>query len=50
MIESTKDLPAFTAAKFTFDKTNHNPYNKPVVLMQIKDNQLKVIESYAPKS
>jgi branched-chain amino acid transport system substrate-binding protein len=49
VIESTKDLPAFTC-RFTFDKTNHNPYNKPVVLMQIKDNQLKVIESYAPKS
>jgi branched-chain amino acid transport system substrate-binding protein len=49
VIESTKDLPAFTC-KFTFDKSTHNPYNKPVVMMQIKDNQLKVIESYAPKS
>jgi branched-chain amino acid transport system substrate-binding protein len=49
-IENTKDLPAFTAAKFTFDKSNHNPYNKPVLLIQIKDGQFKILESYAPKS
>jgi branched-chain amino acid transport system substrate-binding protein len=49
-IEGTKDLPVFTAAKFTFDKTNHNPYNKPVLLIQIKDGQFKILESYAPKS
>ena len=48
VIEATKDLPVFTAAKFTFDK-DHNPYNKPVVLIQIKDGKFKVLESYAPK-
>jgi branched-chain amino acid transport system substrate-binding protein len=48
VIEATKDLPVFTAAKFTFDR-EHNPYNKPVVLIQIKDGKLKVLESYAPK-
>ena len=50
VIENTKDLPVFTAAKFTFDKANHNPYNKPVLLIQIKDGQFKILESYAPKS
>ena len=49
-IENTKDLPVFTAAKFTFDKSNHNPYNKPVLLIEIKDGQFKILESYAPKS
>jgi len=49
-IEGTKDLPVFTAAKFTFDKANHNPYNKPVLLIEIKDGQFKILESYAPKS
>jgi branched-chain amino acid transport system substrate-binding protein len=49
-IENTKDLPVFTAAKFTYDKSNHNPYNKPVLLIQIKDGQFKILESYAPKS
>ena len=49
-IEATKDLPVFTTAKFTFDKTNHNPYNKPVLMLQIKDGKFKIIESYAPKS
>jgi branched-chain amino acid transport system substrate-binding protein len=49
-IENTKDLPVFTAAKFTFDKSNHNPYNKPVLLIEIKDGKFKILESYAPKS
>jgi len=48
-IENTKDLPVFTAAKFTFDKANHNPYNKPVLLIQIKDGQFKILGSYTPK-
>jgi branched-chain amino acid transport system substrate-binding protein len=47
VIEATKDLKAFTC-NFSFDK-DHNPYNKPVVLIQIKDGKLKVVESYAPK-
>jgi branched-chain amino acid transport system substrate-binding protein len=49
-IEATRELPVFTAAKFTFDRTNHNPLNKPVLLLQIKDGQFKILESYAPKS
>jgi branched-chain amino acid transport system substrate-binding protein len=49
-IEATKDLPVFTAAKFTFDKATHNPLNKPVILLQIKDGKFKYLESYAPKS
>jgi branched-chain amino acid transport system substrate-binding protein len=49
-IEATRELPVFTASKFTFDKTNHNPLNKPVLLLQIKDGQFKILESYAPKS
>ena len=48
-IENTKDLPVFTAAKFTFEKNTHNPYNKPVLLIQIKDGKFKILESYAPK-
>jgi len=49
-IENTKDLPVFTAAKFTFDKSNHNPFNKPVLLLEIKDGKFKFLASYAPKS
>jgi branched-chain amino acid transport system substrate-binding protein len=49
-IESTKDLPVFTAAKFTFEKGTHNPHNKPVLLIEIKDSKFKILESYAPKS
>jgi branched-chain amino acid transport system substrate-binding protein len=49
-IENTKDLPVFTAAKFTFDKSNHNPYNKPILLIQIKDGKFNILGSYAPKS
>jgi branched-chain amino acid transport system substrate-binding protein len=49
-IENTKDLPVFTAAKFTFEKDTHNPHNKPVLLIQIKDGKFKILESYAPKS
>jgi branched-chain amino acid transport system substrate-binding protein len=49
-IENTKDLPVFTASKFTFEKDTHNPYNKPVLLIEIKDGKFKILESYAPKS
>ena len=49
-IEATKDLPVFTASKFTFEKATHNPYNKPVLMLQIKDGKFKILESYAPKS
>jgi branched-chain amino acid transport system substrate-binding protein len=50
VIENTKDLPVFTAATFTFDKATHNPLNKPVLFIEIKDNKFKILESYAPKS
>jgi branched-chain amino acid transport system substrate-binding protein len=49
VIENTKDLPAFTC-RFTMDKSNHNPLNKPVVLMKITGSKFKVVESYAPKN
>jgi len=49
-IENTKDLPVFTAAKFNFEKNTHNPYNKPVLMIQIKDGKFKPLESWAPKS
>jgi len=49
-IENTKDLPVFTAPKFNFEKANHNPRNKPVLLIQIKDTKFHFLESYAPKS
>lgn len=48
-IENTKDLQVFTC-KFTMDKTNHNPLNKPVVLMKIAGSKFQVVESYAPKN
>ena len=49
VIENTKNLQVFTC-KFTVDKTNHNPLNKPVVLMQIKGSKFNVLESYAPSN
>ena len=48
-IENTKDLPVFTAPKFNFEKNTHNPYNKPVLMIQIKDGKFKPLESWAPK-
>jgi branched-chain amino acid transport system substrate-binding protein len=48
-IENTKELKVFTC-KFTYDKTNHNPLNKPVVLMKITGSKFQVVESYAPKN
>ena len=49
-IAATKNLPVFTAKSFTFDPATHNPLNKPVILIQIKDGKFKYLESYAPKS
>ena len=49
-IENTKNLPVFTASKFTFDKASHNPYNKPVLLIQIKDSKFNFMQWYAPKN
>ena len=49
-IENTKDLPVFTAPKFNFEKNTHNPYNKPVLMIQIKDGKFKPLESWAPKN
>jgi branched-chain amino acid transport system substrate-binding protein len=50
VIENAKDLPVFTAPKFNFEKATHNPYNKPVLMIQIKDGKFKPMESWAPKS
>ena len=49
-IENTRNLPVFTTARFTFDKASHNPSNKPILMIQIKDSQFKILGSYTPRS
>ncbi len=49
VIEHSKSVKGFTS-NLTIDPANHNPINKPVLMIQVKDGQFKILESYAPKS
>lgn len=46
-LETMKDVPAFTS-KLTMEPDTHNPHNKPVVILQIKDGQWKIVKTYEP--
>uniref|UniRef100_A0A7C4PTT2 ABC transporter substrate-binding protein n=1 Tax=Anaerolinea thermolimosa TaxID=229919 RepID=A0A7C4PTT2_9CHLR len=46
-LETMKDVPAFTS-KLTIEPDTHNPHNKPVVILQIKDGQWKIVKTYEP--
>ena len=46
-LESDQDMQAFTS-KVTFEKDTHNPHNKPIVVMQIKDSKWAIVKTYEP--
>lgn len=47
-IETMKDVPLFTST-VTMEPDTHNPHNKPLLIMSIKDNQWKLVETFTPK-
>jgi branched-chain amino acid transport system substrate-binding protein len=47
-LENMKDVQVFTS-KLTMEPNTHNPHNKPVIMMQIKDSQWKIVKTYEPK-
>jgi branched-chain amino acid transport system substrate-binding protein len=46
-LENMQDVPGFTS-KWTIEKDTHNPHNKPVILMQIKDGRWNIVKTYTP--
>ena len=42
-----KDVPVFTS-NLTYEPDTHNPYNKPIIVMQIKDSKWELIKTYEP--
>ena len=46
-LENTTDVQAFTS-KLTIEPDTHNPHNKPVVILQIKDGAWKIEKTYEP--
>lgn len=44
-LENMKDVQVFTS-KLTMEPTTHNPHNKPVVIMQIKDSKWNIVKTY----
>ena len=48
-IENIKDLQLFTS-KVTMEKDTHNPHNKPLLILQIKDSKWNKVETFTPNS
>lgn len=46
-LENMNDVQAFTS-KLTIEPETHNPHNKPVVILQIKDGAWKIEKTYEP--
>jgi branched-chain amino acid transport system substrate-binding protein len=46
-LENMKDVPVFTS-KLTIEPATHNPHNKPVIIMQVKDSKWKIVKTYEP--
>jgi branched-chain amino acid transport system substrate-binding protein len=46
-LENMKDVQAFTS-KLTIEPDTHNPHNKPVIIMQIKDGKWQIVKTYEP--
>jgi len=46
-LENMTDVQAFTS-KLTYEKDTHNPHNKPVIIMQIKDSKWNIVKTYEP--
>lgn len=47
-IENMKDVQLFTS-KVTMEPDTHNPHNKPLLIMSIKDSQWNLVETFTPK-
>lgn len=47
-LENMKNVPVFTS-KLTMEPATHNPHNKPVVIMSIKDSKWNIVKTYEPK-
>jgi branched-chain amino acid transport system substrate-binding protein len=46
-LENMNAVKGFTST-LTFEKETHNPYNKPVIIMQIKDGKWVINKTYQP--
>jgi branched-chain amino acid transport system substrate-binding protein len=46
-LETMQDVQGFTS-KMTYEKDTHNPHNKPVIIMQIKDAKWNIVKTYEP--
>jgi branched-chain amino acid transport system substrate-binding protein len=46
-IENMKAVQVFTS-KLTYEADTHNPHNKPVVILQIKDGKWNIVKTYEP--
>lgn len=47
-IEQMKDVQLFTS-KVTMEPDTHNPHNKPLLIMSIKNSQWELVETFSPK-
>jgi branched-chain amino acid transport system substrate-binding protein len=47
-LENMKDVQVFTS-KLTIEPETHNPHNKPVIIMSIKDSKWKIEKTYEPQ-
>jgi branched-chain amino acid transport system substrate-binding protein len=47
-IENMKDVQLFTS-KVTMEPDTHNPHNKPLLIMSIKDSKWNLLETFSPK-
>jgi branched-chain amino acid transport system substrate-binding protein len=48
-LENMKDVQVFTS-KLTIEPETHNPHNKPVIIMSIKDSKWKIEKTYSPEN
>lgn len=46
-LENMKDVPGFTS-NWNMEKDTHNPHNKPIIVMEIKDGNWQIVKTYEP--
>jgi branched-chain amino acid transport system substrate-binding protein len=47
MLENMKDVQLFTS-KVTMEPDTHNPHNKPILIMTIKDSKWQIVKTFVP--
>jgi branched-chain amino acid transport system substrate-binding protein len=47
-LEHMKDVPVFTSA-LTYEPNTHNPHNKPIVVMTIRNAKWQTVKTYKPE-